>query len=182
MFTWINFAISTTHTYTDTKINAKFCGRIGNIVPKWRDKLILNSRKAITSCSEQILIFCSYVHVWLVLLDMTALILDLSVIISTMYYKRLNTEFKRLFYCNPQYKQSIFVHILIYDWNILFFRFFFFWIMIYLWLEGSLFVCTNSWARLIALYRKFGFFSKLSIALFSLHCLPIFSSECNCML
>lgn len=124
MFTWINFAISTTHTYTDTKINAKFCGRIGNIVPKWRDKLILNSRKAITSCSEQILIFCSYVHVWLVLLDMTALILDLSVIISTMYYKRLNTEFKRLFYCNPQYKQSIFVHILIYDWNILFFRFF----------------------------------------------------------
>lgn len=107
------------HKYTDTKKKiAKFCGRIGNIVPKWRDKLILNNRKVITSCSEEILIFCSYVHVWLVLLDMTALILDLSVIISTMYYKRLNTEFERLFHWNPQYKQSIFVHIRIYDWNI----------------------------------------------------------------
>lgn len=121
-----------------------------------------------------LLFICIYIiHVWLVLLDMTALILDLSVIISTMYYKRLNTEFERLFHCNPQYKQSIFVHILSSMIET------FFWIMIYLWLEGALFVYTHTHKLMspIPLHcvscRTFVFFSNCYHLLYFLHCLSI---------
>lgn len=162
------------HKYTDTKKKiAKFCGRIGNIVPKWRDKLILNNRKVITSCSEEILIFCSYVHVWLVLLDMTALILDLSVIISTMYYKRLNTEFEDYSTgIHSTNNQSSYTFASMIET--------FFWIMIYLWLECALFVYKlMSQAHCIVTHICI---LPNVIICFIIHCLSTISSECNCML